>query len=110
MQREFVALLLPLVERKLRKTVPQILPPLRHPALLAHTIYQALSFDATLVEDGFSLEGTSRSKEGQWKGTSEVILGRREWFDAWLEGEKKCKRNTTNTHVSGVLSVTYSRR
>lgn len=65
-----------------------------HPSLLAHTVYQALSFDDALREAGFSLVGTlEKSKEdlSAWEGTSEVILGSNEWFDAWLEGERKCK-------------------
>lgn len=28
--------------------------------------------------------------DDEWEGTSEMILGRKEWFDAWLEGERKC--------------------
>jgi len=74
---------------------------LPHPSLLAHTIYQTLVFDGSLREDGFDLEGTSSATEetkkrpfGQstrWDGLSEIILGRPEWFEAWLEEEKKCK-------------------
>ncbi len=67
-----------------------------HPPLLAHTIYQALVFDAAMREQGFQLEGTS-SEEGSgaatepksWVGISDVILGNQEWFEAWLGGEKK---------------------
>lgn len=70
-------------------TIPAVLP---HPSLLAHTIYQTLVFDESLREDGFSLEGTSGGgTNGKWDGLSETILGRPEWFEAWLEGEKKCK-------------------
>jgi RAD50-interacting protein 1 len=67
--------------------------------LLAHTIYQALAFDSTLNEEGFGLSGTSfpmakgdgdGEKEKQWEGVSEIVLGRKEWFDAWMEGERKC--------------------
>jgi RAD50-interacting protein 1 len=77
---------------------------LSHPSLLAHTIYQSLSFDAALIEKGFALSGTSatrgemRDSQGRsgdlaekWTGVSEVILGRKEWFNAWLAGEKKCE-------------------
>jgi RAD50-interacting protein 1 len=66
---------------------------LSHPPLLAHTIYQALAFDTSLREDGFSLSGTlsGRYADPEWKGISEVILGRREWFDIWVEGEKACE-------------------
>jgi RAD50-interacting protein 1 len=67
---------------------------LSHPPLLAHTIYQALDFDASLHEDGFSLSGTLSGRyvnDTEWKGISDVILGRKEWFDRWVEGEKACK-------------------
>jgi len=92
MQREFTYLLLPLLSRKLKRTIPSLIP---HPSLLAHTIYQALAFDAALVEEGFSLAGTSIGRKNvggeTWDGISEVILGTREWFEAWIEGERKCK-------------------
>jgi hypothetical protein len=71
---------------------------LSRPSLLAHTIYQSLSFDAVLIEEGFVPSGTStvgdRTGENgmeKWAGVSEVILGKKEWFDAWLAGEKKCE-------------------
>jgi hypothetical protein len=70
--------------------MPSLLP---HPPLLAHTIYQALTFDAAVAEDGFSLAGTSAEtadKADKWDGISEVILGREDWFAAWMDGEKKC--------------------
>jgi hypothetical protein len=90
-QREFTLLLLPLLSRKLKHTVPSLLP---HPSLLAHTIYQALTFDAAIVDEGFQLQGTSAARgddSENWKGVSDVILGNTEWFGAWLDGERKCK-------------------
>jgi hypothetical protein len=53
-----------------------------------------LAFDASLREDGFSLSGTFSGRyadDAEWKGISEAILGRKEWFDRWVEGEKACK-------------------
>ena len=92
-QREFVLLLLPMLARKMKRTIPSLLP---HPPLLAHTIYQALVFDTAMREEGFELERTSvqRAKKESiecetWTGISEVILGNDEWFDAWLEGENR---------------------
>lgn len=39
--------------------------------------------------------GTSdENKSGEapkWDGISDVILGRKEWFEAWVEGEKQCR-------------------
>lgn len=90
-QREFTLLLLPILSRKLKHTTPSLLP---HPPLLAHTIYQALTFDATIAEEGFQLQATSAARgdhEGEWQGVSEVILGNIEWFESWLNGERKCK-------------------
>ncbi|KAI0308040.1 TIP-1 family-domain-containing protein [Multifurca ochricompacta] len=86
--REFTSNLLPSLSRHIRRTMPMLLS---HPPLLAHTIYQALAFDASLREDGFSLSGTLVGRyadDAEWQGVSEVILGRREWFNRWVEGEK----------------------
>ncbi|KAI0786115.1 RINT-1 family protein [Abortiporus biennis] len=88
--REFTLLLFPLLSRKLRRTIPTLVT---HPSLLAHTIYQALVFDNAVREEGFELSGTSASVKGtseqKWEGISEVILGTTEWFNAWMEGERK---------------------
>lgn len=85
-------LLLPLLSRKLTRTVPSLL---NRPSLLAHTIYQALAFDAAITEDGFNISGTSAAAEidiqENWDGTSDIILGKTEWFDAWMQGEKLCE-------------------
>lgn len=90
--REFTMLLLPLLSRKLRKTVPTLIS---HPPVLAHTIYQALTFDSSLKDADFDLVGTSANlnsdKTEKWEGVSEVILGKKEWFDAWMEGERTCR-------------------
>ncbi|KAF5374888.1 hypothetical protein D9758_000035 [Tetrapyrgos nigripes] len=84
--REFTRLLLPLLSQKLNRSIPTLL---NHPSLLAHTIYQALAFDSALREQGFELTGTcARDTHQIWPGLSEVILGREDWFNAWLEGEK----------------------
>ncbi|KDR85307.1 hypothetical protein GALMADRAFT_204803 [Galerina marginata CBS 339.88] len=84
--REFTQLLLPLLSRKLKRTVPLILD---HPSLLAHTIYQALTFDSAMIEEDFSLQGTSVAKGiAQWDGISDVILGNADWFETWLAAEK----------------------
>lgn len=79
--------------------MPTLLP---HPSLLAHTIYQTLVFDGSLRDDGFTLERTSGASKGGkkktsghasgWDGLSEVILGRADWFEAWLDGENKCEQ------------------
>ena len=88
-QREFTFLLLPLLSRKLKKTIPLLL---KHPSLLAHTIYQTLLFDSALTKEGFLLQGTSSSDSGaEWAGISEIILGNSDWFETWLAGEKDCK-------------------
>ncbi|KAJ3853443.1 TIP-1 family-domain-containing protein [Lentinula lateritia] len=96
--REFTRLLLPILTNKLRRTVPSLLP---HPSLLAHTIYQALQFDAALREEGFELDGTLGDtvpkRDGiageAWPGVCDIILGKKEWFDAWLDGEKRFADN-----------------
>lgn len=89
--REFTRLLFPVLARKIRSIVPILL---QHPSLLAHLIYQTLSFDAALREAGFDLKGTMVAtkpghEEQEWDGLAEVVLGNSEWFEAWLEGEKR---------------------
>lgn len=88
-------LLLPVVTRKLKRSMPSLLP---HPPVLAHTIYQAITFDGALREEGFDLSGTSAEVSqgiNEWKGTGDTVLGRSDWFNAWLQGEKQC---TSFTH------------
>ena len=72
--------------------MPAVLPRL---PLLAHTIYQALAFDDALREAGFGLTGTTQQSKvdptKEWEGMSEVILGQKEWFEAWLRGERACE-------------------
>ena len=92
-QREFAFNLLPLLHRRIKRTMPMLLP---HPPLLAHTIYQALAFDAALREEGFGLAGTyaatstspSTAPPEEWNGVSAIILDRKEWLDHWIESER----------------------
>lgn len=90
--REFTTLLFPILARKMKRSMNQLL---RDPRLLAQTIYQALAFDSQLIDDGFSLAGTYVNRKGgentNWEGVSDVILGNKEWFDAWLEAERECE-------------------
>lgn len=89
LQREFTRLLLPLLSRKLRKTVPSLLD---SPSLLAHTIHQALVFDSAMIEDGFGLQRTFASEDtAKWDGITQIILGNPDWFETWLSAEKRCK-------------------
>jgi len=101
--REFTRLLFPMLLRKLRKSMPELLD---DSALLAHTIYQSLVFDGQVKEDGFGLNGTFETwklegKVEDWQGVSDAILGHKEWFDTWLEGERRCKcRTSFNVNIS----------
>ncbi|PFH54769.1 hypothetical protein AMATHDRAFT_134611 [Amanita thiersii Skay4041] len=97
--REFVYLLLPMLTRKLRHSIPSILP---HSALLAHTIYQALIFDASLREEGFNLQGIGKEGGGGdvWLGIGDVIIGNHEWFEAWLVGERKFTEDQYHSIIS----------
>lgn len=93
LQHNYTTLLLPILERKLKRSVPLLLT---RPALLAHTVYQSLIFDSSLREMGYEFVQDNRGanndekRENERGGISKVILGQKDWFDAWLEGEKKC--------------------
>ena len=72
--------------------MPALLP---HPPLLAHTVYQALTFDDALREAGFGLAGTTQEPKGdpakEWEGIGEIILGQKDWFETWVLGERACE-------------------
>ena len=95
-QHNYTTLLLPILERKIKRSVPVLLT---RPALLAHTVYQSLIFDSSLREMGYEFVQDKREahddekKEAERGGISKVILDQKDWFNAWLEGEKKCMLN-----------------
>jgi hypothetical protein len=75
-------LLLPPLAQRLQHHIPQLLT---LPPILAHTIYQTLEFDGVLRSRGYRPRDIGA---GDWPGLSEVILGKREWFEKWVEGER----------------------
>jgi RAD50-interacting protein 1 len=81
---DFITGLLNDLQRKLRKTMPQVL---QQPALVSHTIHEVLTFDQTLRERyAYTAPDTSAFK----LGLAQVIVGNSEWFNAWLNMEKQC--------------------
>ncbi|TKY88521.1 hypothetical protein EX895_002509 [Sporisorium graminicola] len=76
-------LLTPL-RRKIASTMPALL---EHPSLLAHTVFQALTFDADLAES-FPPSLTVLDGAGTRK-ISDDILDNTAWFNRWLDGEKE---------------------
>ncbi|KAG9103847.1 hypothetical protein FRC06_007525 [Ceratobasidium sp. 370] len=97
-QNEFTRLLFPILARKIRRSVPTLLT---QPSLLAHTIYQALLFDAAIRESRFTLANTWECKEDkhkgkEWPGIADVILGHKAWFDEWMEAERKFTEHQYN--------------
>ena len=76
-------LLTPL-RRKLASTMPALLD---HPSLLAHTVFQALTFDADLGET-FPPSLAVLNGAGTRK-ISDDILDNTAWFNRWLDGEKE---------------------
>ncbi|KAG2023112.1 RINT-1 family protein, variant 2 [Coprinopsis cinerea AmutBmut pab1-1] len=107
--REFAYLLLPILSKKLKKTIPMLLS---RPSLFAHTIHQAVIFDAAYVEEGFQLQGTSAQSEGDpdatWEGISTVILSNYEWFNAWLQAERNFVEGQYNEIISAQDAWTVS--
>ncbi|GEM09225.1 rint-1 family protein [Rhodotorula toruloides] len=92
---EFTSLLLPPLASRLRHHLPQLLA---MPPILAHTVYQVVEFDQQLRSRGYRPrtwptvlpEGEEpEEEEGEWEGLSETILGRQEWFERWLDGERE---------------------
>ncbi|KAK4056321.1 hypothetical protein OIO90_002765 [Microbotryomycetes sp. JL221] len=79
---EFTTLLLPPLSTRVRQHMPQLLD---MPPILAHTIFQLLEFDEVLRRR----EYRPRGLKGEWKGLSDIILGKKEWFSRWLEGERE---------------------
>lgn len=45
----------------------------------------------------------------EWEGLSEIILGRKEWFDAWLAGEQRCESLATGALDNTDRAVISSR-
>ncbi|KAL7344118.1 RINT-1 family protein [Rhodotorula toruloides] len=91
---EFTSLLLPPLASRLRHHLPQLLT---MPPILAHTVYQVVEFDQQLRSRGYRPrtwptvlpEGEEpEEEEREWEGLSETILGRQEWFERWLDGER----------------------
>ncbi|KAL7410048.1 TIP-1 family-domain-containing protein [Mrakia frigida] len=92
---EFISSLLPLPTNLLLARIPSLLPP-QHPALLAHTIHQTLVFDHSIRSEGYDVSKTWAGRRGKTAGAKEweglaagVVLGREDWFRAWIDGEKE---------------------
>ncbi|GAA5915212.1 hypothetical protein JCM5296_005898, partial [Sporobolomyces johnsonii] len=87
---EFTSLLLPPLASRLRHHLPQLLS---MPPVLAHTVYQVVQFDQVLRGRGYrpriNRGQAEQEEEGEWEGLAEVVLGRREWGERWLEGERE---------------------
>ncbi|GAA5876838.1 hypothetical protein JCM3774_000787 [Rhodotorula dairenensis] len=92
---EFTSLLLPPLVSRLRHHLPQLLS---MPPVLAHTVYQVVEFDQQLRSRGYKPrtwptvlkpDEEVQEEEGEWEGLSETILGRQEWFDKWIDGERE---------------------
>lgn len=76
----------------LKSRIPQLLS---HPALLAHTIYQTVIFDDAVREGGFDFSAVSinsGTEPGEWEGLAGVLLRQEDWFQQWLQGEKRCEQ------------------
>ena len=97
---DFISALLKPLEAKIRRSILQLLD-MNVPNLIAHTIYQAMSFDAALraiidyqpryIDDVATPHKLTRSTMHKWRGTADIILGNRTWYDGWKDAEKKCK-------------------
>ncbi|WWC69475.1 uncharacterized protein I206_103416 [Kwoniella pini CBS 10737] len=105
---EFTLLLFPILLSLLKSRIPYLLD---HPALLAHTIYQTVVFDEAVKEGGFQLDSTSLFEDREtapWEGLSGVILREKDWFERWLQGEKKFADGQLNEIISSPEAWTIS--
>ncbi|CAE7218412.1 unnamed protein product [Rhizoctonia solani] len=110
-QNEFTRLLFSILARKVKKSVPQLLA---QPSLLAHTIYQALLFDAAIRESGFTLVNTWESrvtkqhKVKEWPGVADVVLSHKSWFDEWMEAERRFTEHQYNEIIISPDAFAFS--
>ncbi|CAE6408530.1 unnamed protein product, partial [Rhizoctonia solani] len=110
-QNEFTRLLFPILARKIRKSVPQLLA---QPSLLAHTIYQALLFDAAVRESGFTLANTWEQRETkqhkakEWPGVADIILSHKSWFDQWMDAERHFTEHQYNEIIISPDAFAFS--
>ncbi|KAI9142403.1 TIP-1 family-domain-containing protein [Paraphysoderma sedebokerense] len=77
---EFIAQLLPFLERKLETVIPRLL---NHPHHLSHALSEAMQFDAKLR----SKYGYCNRDGSIWMGTIGAVLKRKEWLEQWVEHE-----------------------
>ncbi|KAF8602692.1 hypothetical protein BDV93DRAFT_523797 [Ceratobasidium sp. AG-I] len=108
-QNEFTRLLFPILARKIRRSVPNLLT---QPSLFAHTIYQALLFDAAVRESGFTLANTwecrGEQKPKEWPGVADVILSHKAWFDEWMEAERRFTEQQYNEIITSLDAFAFS--
>ncbi|KAL1405306.1 hypothetical protein Q8F55_008933 [Vanrija albida] len=104
---ELTMLLFPTLLAFLRTRIPHLLT---HPALLAHTVYQTVMFDDAVRENGFELARTSvyAGAEAEWEGLAGVILREHDWFEQWLEGERKFAETSLNDIISAPTAWTIA--
>lgn len=97
---DFITSLIKPLNRKIRASMPQLL---EMPSILAHTLYQALQFDQSLRDVYSYRPRMERGKTDEWKGTADIILGNKAWFNGWKESERKCRPFACSCHLPNVL-------
>lgn len=104
---EFITALLPIVMRKTKNLLPQILDQAQ---LLSHFIHEMIKFDAELREEFYY---TPFGCDGPWKGMTHEVLVVENGFADWLHVEKECKspspacRRISNRGCSRTVSLPY---
>ncbi len=85
-EKELLNAVLGLAKGKILSSMDMLV---KHPSLLAHTLFVALDFDRDLANLYHpSLGQADRLKTEQPLKIAELLLSREEWFEAWLEGER----------------------
>ncbi|KAF8437405.1 TIP-1 family-domain-containing protein [Terfezia claveryi] len=81
---EFITAVLPMLRRKIRNLLPQIV---QHAQLLSHFIHEMIKFD-TVLRDDYLYAPYGTDAEAIWEGITHEVLVKDNWFAQWLKVEK----------------------
>lgn len=101
--QELVHVILCTARVKIEASMPALV---EHPHLLAHTLFAAMDFDAELADMVAAAPTVPEHTRPAPIRLAHLILDKDEWFEAWLEGEKKHAFST----LESILSIRHAWR